>query len=268
MTAPRDASPTNSGEPEPNKQTSSAAAALLEELSDRDREILRHVARYKLSTIAMLHRLFCPQSQENAAAKIATRLSRSRWLRAYPLYERYKYLALTSKAVSALGAPRRSSGALGGQALTNAYGCLCYCVESGATKLTDQEFRLAFPNLDLPGLACENYCLETAPNSSALRLTLIKVDHGAAATRVVSRLKRGIVKRYGSPGFRGYIDAERFAVVVLAATAGKRDQIEQEIRTALGSLLPCRVVAVAELAQLLLAKRYSLSADSDSSSAL
>jgi hypothetical protein len=67
-------------------------------LNNRDRQILELVARYRLTTNAILHERFFRANRLDAVMKVTARLVREGWLNAYPFIGSRSYFVLSVAA--------------------------------------------------------------------------------------------------------------------------------------------------------------------------
>ena len=192
-------------------------------LSERDREILEHVCRYRLTTRTALQRLYFSESHVNAVSKVTTRLCRHGFLGRYPLYARNYYFVLGSRAVKLLGLPRSRTESLGTQALPREYATLLYCSQSALTKerLTSDEFSVHFSGYQLDGIENSHYVVEQ--DGAERRLSFLRVDYHGAADHVARKCKSDADIRLRSPKFSELIQSGRFMIVV--ATGGQEKSL-------------------------------------------
>jgi hypothetical protein len=216
----------------------------------RDREIVLHIQRFRLSTNEVLQRLFFPGMSLNAVRKVTARLVQAGWLLDYPLYERRKYYVLSRRAVRRLDEHRRASESLGYQALVNAYGVLSFCAAQGVNKFTSREFRKLFPDLWHKSLPSSSYYIDVIDNTA--HLGYILVDQGAKASKFVAKVRRVIRARYAIPSFFRLIQSGRFLIAIVTASSQKKADIEDVLRRRARGSVRFRVEVITELMPLLL----------------
>jgi hypothetical protein len=136
---------------------------------------------------------------------------------------------LGPRAVQALGI-RRSTQALGHQALLEHYAVLLACTRRGTGVIAEEEFRLQFPELCEPGLSAKNHFVDEATNPP--RLGLFVVDHDKLSSRLVSKVRRRIARIFATncSEFRRMIFSGQLSVCVITATETKREYLEAAFR--------------------------------------
>lgn len=193
-------------------------------LSDRDRDIIEHVARYRLTTKETLHRLFFRENEPNAAIKVANRLCDEGWLRKFPLLYPRQYLVAGKRTVQAMGLPATRSLPMGPQSLPTEFAILRYATPSANVKrLTRAEVAAHFDwYSDEWALAA--HCLRTTDSGHVLEL--IRVDLGGPADHVARRCFTDFETRHESPAFENAVTEGLFQLVVVTATADKAAAIQ------------------------------------------
>jgi len=195
-------------------------------LSGRDRQVLEHVARYRMTTITTLQQSLFPKLSANAAGKIANRLCRPGLLAKYPLIHPSPYFVLGPQGANILGLGSHRSTPLGPQALPIEYALLLYCVrgQQPRHRLLSRELAELCPWLPSP-LAAVPHCLD--PHGNVLEL--VRVDLGGPADHVARKAVQEISARRRIPEFLALITEGRFRLVVITATKNK----SSALRTAL-----------------------------------
>src|SRR5215208_5837110 len=101
-------------------------------------------------TADAVRRLRWPDLSPDAARKFLARAAEDGWLARHPLAGQESYFVLGGRAISALGV-RRSTKALGHQALLEHYAVLLAAAARRCDVFTEDEFRSQFPELSQPG---------------------------------------------------------------------------------------------------------------------
>lgn len=216
----------------------------------RDLQILQHVARYRLTTIDVIHKRFCPEITRNAVTKITARLVACGWLKVATLPGVGNYYIVSSEGAARTNAPRRAREDFSEQAFPSAYGVLLFCLKFGVERLTPDEFEQRFPELYSRGLRSTPYFIDTL--SEPRRLGAILLDRDNDLRRLQTKVKHLIADRFRIPGFRPWILDRRFSVTILTSSSEKCVQIEGPIREAGQDNVTVRVVVIPELAALYL----------------
>lgn len=203
-------------------------------LEERDFDILRHVARYRLSVLEALERMpFFSDCTPHAAKEAVRRLRNAGYLASAPLYRNRRYYHLTRTAANLLDEHPSVAQPLNDEPKTRAFAILSFCClsEPRHERLTIDEFRANFPTLYREGER-PNYYIDTVGDSK--RLGYLRVDHGGFGRwdRLIGKLRGDIQKRSDLPDFRQLISARQFVITVLTALEPKRRRIEEALSEA------------------------------------
>lgn len=195
----------------------------LEALSDQALRTVRDAARYGLVTAKTAHRLRFPGLTEDAVRKLLARTAERGWLVRHPLRGQEPYFVPGPPALAALGL-RRPTKALGHQALLEHYAVLVACARRGCDVFTEDEFRSRFPDLSEPGLSAKNLFLDATTG----HLGWFMVDHDKLSSRLVGKVGRRVGRLLASdrPALRRLVLDGQFAVYVITATEGKRQNVQ------------------------------------------
>src|SRR5207248_1038274 len=130
---------------------------------------------------------------------------------------------LTRRGCRAIGISDRTPRPLTEQSLPAVLAIGWYCLRTGVTRLTDQEFRHRYPALWKPGHRSSAYFLVETPQG--LKLGLFLVDRGASARRIKGKLRRLITQRSSLPAFAALIGAKRFRITLLTGIAAQQQHV-------------------------------------------
>jgi hypothetical protein len=220
------------------------------ELSDRDRKVIEHVARFRLSTDDVLRRLFfAGVAGVNAVQKVTGRLAADAWLRRQPLGGQRHYYVPGRRAAEAFELPRRRTGRFSEQTLPVAVAVLYHCAERNVCPYTEREFSLQFPDLYFAGHHRTTYFLDSS--TGVARIATFLVDRGNSPRRLRMKLSRIIKQRYVLPNFRDLIAKRRFAVRILTAFPAAKDAIDADVQARHCGPVAVTVEVVPELAAFL-----------------
>jgi hypothetical protein len=214
------------------------------ELTERDRAVLDHIRRYRITVSRTLQEQFCDRS-ENAAKKLVARLRD--YVASETLVGNSVYYRLTPLGARLLGAPEEIAQPLGVQALPRAFGVLAFCC-NGQTqrwRYTRPEFGEDFPELAEEMLK-NDYYLDFYMDSDGMtvRLGHILVDLGGSCEQILKKC-RGRIRRY-----QRTIPAELFAIAIVVPSDEKRQGIKDALKQRpLRAWL--RIEVVPELGQLI-----------------
>lgn len=221
------------------------------ELQDRDRRVLRHVARYRITTPEVLQRLFC--NTKDATKKLTSRLAVTYRrdvdeaeqrklavgyvLQARELLGKRRLYQLTARGAKEAGVPVERADPIGPQALVEAYAILVHCCLGDA----ERELLTAPDLARLPRLADvppANYYLDQVEERTVL--TRIVVDHRSEVPSIVRKCREIIKDARETPTLAQMMDGGRYALVVLTLhdekAAGilefeRRDPLAVSLRT-------------------------------------
>lgn len=216
---------------------------------ERDRAILDHVRRFRISTPEVIHRLYFSDKTSNAVTKVTTRLREEGNLVSYPLFEKHIYFVLGPKADPG---NERAGTAYGTLGLVRAYGTLAFCClgEEMHDRLDNEEWEDVRRMLGLsPGFAYLDYFMEQ--QGSDARLNWIRVDHGADRRRLVQICRRKVYDWMHADGFDELVKAGRFGVTLVTAEARKQASLNAAFEREPIEGVPVRVALVPGLSQLI-----------------
>jgi hypothetical protein len=223
-------------------------------LTQRDREILQFIARYRIGTIELLQKqCFQPRATAENVGRVLQRLERRGLVRRIDFPGGYSYFAPTRRTLQLLGTGPRTPRPLTEQTLPIALSVATYCVMQGIRRMTCEEFKGLYPELWQPGMASSNYVLIDVDGK--LRLEMLLVDRGSAAHRINARVRRVIAQRKGLPKFHALMKAGRFHVTVLTGTQEQAQKIDRRVDRRRFSPVQVRTFVIDELAELMMRRR-------------
>jgi hypothetical protein len=194
--------------------------------SRRDREIVEHIARYRITIIEVLCRRVLPGLSPNAVSKVVNRLCKTGFLRKYTLLHPTKYFVLGELGVKWLSINSDRAGPLGPQSLPLEYGVLVYATlgEHTHTRLTQVEVLHKHPWLTAT-LASGPHCRDEQDKI----LELIRVDLGGPADHVARKCAADLNRRRRLRDFLPLVAQSRFRLVVITATKEKAAAVRQAL---------------------------------------
>lgn len=190
----------------------------------RDRAILQHLSRYRMTTNEVIQRLFFPRQKPNAVTKVTARLTERGLLRQFPLYHPRNYFTLGDEGVAVMGLPPGRAEGLGPQSLPIEFGVLNYALLGAAQhqRLTRDELVKRYPFFG------EGTCEQTYTECDGV-LELVRVDLGGAADHVARKCFRDISQRSETNGFVALLRENRFRLVVVTCTKEKAAAISNAL---------------------------------------
>ena len=195
-------------------------------LKPRGREIVEHVARYRLTTVEVLCRIVLTGLSPNAVSKIANRLCNAGYLRKYTLLHPTRYYVIGEAGANLLGIGGHRAAPLGPQSLPIEYAVLVYATlgKTPRRRLTAEEVLRVCPWLT-PQLADAPHCADEQHGV----LELIRVDLGGPADHVARKCALDVTKRLRLREFSVVLAKNRFRLVVITATKEKATAVRQAL---------------------------------------
>lgn len=191
--------------------------------SETQKKILFHVARYRLTVVEAVHRIFYPDKSRDAARKSLERLCAAGWLQSERVRSRTFYY-LTSKTCSLLGLPATRSDALGAQSLVESFAVLAFCCMHDRTRerLTADDFQTAFAEFaDEPGIALAHQHYYYDRHQDNWYLARATVDTGGSVAAIKRKCRSIARHAANTPGLNQILSQKRFMVTVLTAEETK-----------------------------------------------
>ena len=214
-------------------------------LRERDRQMLDHVHRHRLTTREFLQQQFFPESSLNAVGKVTSRLAATDWLREHELQHGFRYLVLGQRGRREIGADSRSCWRFTEQSFPLVYGLAAYCLRRNLRKPTTLEFQAEFPELFRSNGETGHYFLDTS--SGTLRLGKPLLDRGSPPKLILKRLDRLIMEYYRAPGFLKLIQENLFSITILTAWPTKQRYLFGAVRKKIRGPVHVDVQTVPEL---------------------
>jgi len=227
-------------------------------LRPRDREILEHVARDRLTIHAVLRKRWFVNQSAAAAGKVVRRLCRYGLLRRCRWPGGRSYFVLTVTAAQRLGVSIKRTGTLGSQALPTQLATLVY-VHLGThprLRMTANELRAQYTWFKRPWCLAP-HCLDLSVAESPC-LELLRVDLGGSADHVARKCQRDLSRRQTVPEFLELVAQAKFRLAVLTATREKSQAVQQALeRHHWPAGLEIRFVVLPQLLTLLGCRRHA-----------
>ena len=194
--------------------------------------ILGHIARYRLSTFAVLSQL--PEFTEQSPRQLRRLLRDCRvagLLSSAALHSGSRYWFLTPDGAARCGLDESRSGPLSETAKLRAYALLLFCGLSAEPRyrLTATELSERFSVLHRPGMPGTYYF---GPNGKGcIGLARIDAGHHGRWDRVVQSVRDDISLHMKLPGFRQLIAARRFEITVLTVLPAKAERTASVLKS-------------------------------------
>ena len=194
----------------------------------RDRAILDHVARHRITIRRLLRQLFFPGTNPAAATKVTTRLCRHGRLARHVLCHPRVYFTLGPREARDRGLSPSRAEPLGPQALPSEYAAVAYATFGAVMhrRLTTDELAALFPWTP-PALAEVPHCLDESGQPPVLER--IRVDLGGTPDHVARRCDADLADHRRLREFSTLLTQRRFRLVVVTGTPQKAVAIKEAI---------------------------------------
>lgn len=196
---------------------------------ERQRRIVEHVLRHRISTNEAIRRHVCPNLTPNAVSKLTAKLCKRGVLASHPLFPPLVYFTLGKRAIADKGLPLKRTLPLGPQALPIEYGALAYAALGSGNhcRLTVPELKRLLPGatavlLDVP------YSLDENGTPTPV-LELIRVDLGGSADHVARKCAADLRQRQREAAFQTWISQGRLRLVIVTGTPDKSAAIRSAL---------------------------------------
>lgn len=191
-------------------------------MEERDRRILAHVGRYRLTLRAALDRLFF-EGAATGCANVLRRLLRQHLRAREGLPKRLAYYQLTERAAADVGVPVSRAEPLGAQALREALAILWHCTLADLPPGVSRRARLEVVELERlfeggVGSGPQPHVLEETDEARSV----YRVTVPSAATKTANILRGArhwAVRAEESPAFGPWVRAGKYRYLVLAEPA-------------------------------------------------
>lgn len=197
-------------------------------LTRRDRAILDHVARFRMTTNEVVQRLYFDEQHPNAVTKVTARLVEQKLLAKFPLTYPQSYFRLGEHGVALFGLHESRMRPLGPQSLPTEYGVLCYATlrEQPLQRLMADELQQRFPDFESPW--CDAPHVLRAETQEVVEL--LRVDLGGSADHVARKVLQDVLARTESRTFREALQRRAFRCVVITTTTEKAAAIQTALQ--------------------------------------
>ena len=190
-------------------------------------------------------------TSDDAVEKSLKRLQHGGWLHQIQLAGRRACYTLSRRGVLALGLSKKAQKHMGQAAVITNLAMLCFCARKKVERLTPDEVRDAYPELDRPGLQVGNYFSDTSVNPP--RLTWILVDRGSSPPVLVRKAGNIVKKAYKFSSLMQLVQGNQFAIVILVPNERKKWLVERILVKRFFAQVNVTVDVVSDIEPLLLA---------------
>ncbi len=194
-------------------------------LSPRDREIVEHVVRDRISTNEAIQQRYFDSTHATNVTRTTARLCESGWLAAFPLIYPTKYFVPGKRAVSAYGLSADRCYPLGPQSLPAEYGLLEYTTSARGkvTRVYADEVQSLVPWYR-PEWMVASHCKRLDGERETLEL--VRVDLGGPPDHIARKCRRDITQRRLAPEFAALVTDGSFSLVLITGSTAKAAAIQ------------------------------------------
>lgn len=194
-------------------------------LTGRDRDIIEHVVRDRITTNEVIQSRYFDESHASAVTRATARLCAAGWLSAFPLLYPTKYFIPGKLTASAYGLPIGRTYPLGPQALPREFAVLKYTAANAPNviRLSNQEILLSAAWYQTEWMQASHCQREV---DSKLVLELIRVDLGGPADLIARKCRKDVEARRKLQAFTEMVAEGRFSMVVVTGSTAKAAAIQ------------------------------------------
>jgi hypothetical protein len=194
-------------------------------LTARDRDIIEHVVRDRISTNEVIQHRFFDRAHATSVTRTTARLCAAGWLSAFPLIYPTNYFIPGKLAASAYGLPVGRTYPLGPQALPSEYAVLEYTAASASQvrRLYVEELQTQVPWYR-PEWMLAPHCRRDADEKTTLEL--IRVDLGGPPDHIARKCRRDVGLRREATEFDELVARGEFSLVILTGSTNKAAAIQ------------------------------------------
>jgi len=209
---------------------SSRKQVMYPQLVRRDYDILRHLARYRVATLASLKEAFFKGKSRSLVSLVCARLVRNGWIRRHPLGIQRCYYALSSQsaflfcdrnlAVDVPLNPKEIAKEL----------CLvrhCFEFRKGRVRLTKMDLEEKYPFCVGAGQEQDAFCLESG--TTAERLEMVCLDHERTTEQTVSACQEAVRSLVLNDPVRNQTARHGFQVFVYSGCKRRAEVLRREL---------------------------------------
>lgn len=196
-------------------------------LMDRDRLIVEHVARYRMTIREIVHAHFMPETDINAVTKVLARLTGARLLARHTLHDSRGYWTLGLLGARQRGLHEKRAYAVGYNAVIEHYGILAFCCAGNTRRelLTREEFEERFPGHSHPSIQRPAYYIDE--HDGIRRLGMIVVDRNGDPIRLIRKCMGEMRRRVSIPAFLARFRQQDFVCAIVTGDPERKQVLER-----------------------------------------
>jgi hypothetical protein len=221
---------------------------VLPSLSKMQTVYVEATRRYRVVTAGSLRVML--QESEEAAEKALHRLDKRGWLHQLRLPDRQCCYTLSRQAVLHLGLSKKALKSMGPAAVITNLAMIYFCARQRVERLTAEEIRATYPDLDRPGLQVGNYFSDYSVDPP--RLNWMLVDRAFKADVLVQKVGKVLKGVYRFPSLIQLAQSCQFGIAVLVPNDRKKWLVERVLAKKYFPQIHVTVYVVPEIQSLLL----------------
>ena len=200
----------------------------LPRLSTRQRQIIEHVVRDRLTTNEAVQLLFFAACHPTSVTRATAELCSLGWLTSFPLVYPTKYFRLGKRAASAFGLTVHSTQPFGPQSLPTEYAVLRYTSTNHhhVRRLVASEMLTLHPWHKTEWFYSP-HCIRRSSDRSITEL--IRVDLGGPADYIARKCQAELNARFTTGEFRKLLARREFQLVIITGSTEKAAQIDSAL---------------------------------------
>jgi hypothetical protein len=196
-------------------------------LDDRQRVLLQHVARYRLTTVAAVRTVTALRLKTNAnALAFLQQMVRDGWLGEAQFDRHESYFFLTKQGTNAISRSASRFGPLSESAKLRAFAMLAFCrlMNANRERLSPDDLRRLVPGLDTSGMNATFYA-ERTDTARTLGFARLDIDGTGRWDRILATLAEDVRNFEAEPSLKPFIAAKSFEVTLITLTPEKAERL-------------------------------------------
>lgn len=195
----------------------------------RDYDILRHIARYRVATLASLKEAFFKGKSRSLVSLVCARLVRNGWIRRHPLGIRGCYYALSPQSAFLLGDRALAvDEPLNPKEIAREL-CLvrhCFDFRKGRVRLTKADLEEKYPFCIGTEQEHDAFCLDSG--TTVERLEMVSLDHERTTEQTVNECREVVQSLVLRDPVRKQASRHGFQVFVYSGCKRRADVLRRE----------------------------------------
>ena len=212
------------------EQSTSRGKVKFSQLVRRDYDILRHLARYRIATLASLKDAFFKGKSRSLVSFVCARLVRNGWLRRHPLGIHGCYYGLSTQSAFLFGDCTLAVDVpLNPKEIARELCLVRHCFEfrKGRVRLTKADLEEKYPFCVGAGHEHDAFCLDSG--TTAERLEMVCLDHERTTEQTVSACQEAVRSLVLNDPVRKQTARHGFQVFVYSGCKRRAEVLRREL---------------------------------------